>query len=646
MRNAAFRPIARSLLLSAGMVGAVSSAHAVQAAGEADLGGLSLEELGNIQVTSVSKRAERLLDAPASIYVITHEDIRRSGVTRLPDALRLAPNLQVGQSNASQYAISARGFNNIGNKLLVLVDGRTVYTPFYSGVLWDTQDVMLSDIDRIEVISGPGGSLWGANAMNGVINIITRSSAGTQGTLVSAGGGNFENRLAVRHGGKLGEEGSYRVYARVFERDNTENAAGAARADNWDKRQAGFRADWGKSASNVTLQGDYYELDFEPNIVGQASKTGGNLLARWSQALRGGSTLRLQAYYDHSERKEPFTFSQSINLADVELQHAFAWNTWGGTHQIVWGAGYRRSRDDVDAHFPAINPLPQTLDPEQRTLAWSNLFIQDEIRVTNELELTLGVKLERNSFTGLEHLPNLRLAWKPHEDQLFWTSLSRSIRAPARLDRDFRVFLQLPGRPLVPVIIGGPNFQSEVAKTIDLGYRAQPSATLSYSATLFHSAYDRLRSGQPPPAEIQNMIYGSTTGLESWLTWQPTPDWRLSGGWTLLRERYKIRQGSRDPTGPSALGNDPAHTWLLRSSYSPKGKFDFDVMLRHVSPLPQPAVPDYTAADVRIGWRMNAKTELSLTIQNAFDSGHGEAGDQATASQFGRTAFFNVRWSL
>jgi iron complex outermembrane recepter protein len=642
MRTIATRPLVRSLLLGLGI--AVSGAARAEGP-EADLGTLSLEELGNIQVTSVSKRAERVLDAAASVYVITGEEIRRSGVTRLPDALRLAPNLQVAQVNSHQHAISARGFNNaIGNKLLVLIDGRTVYTPLFSGVNWDAQDVMLEDVDRIEVISGPGATLWGANAMNGVINIMTKSSTNTKGTLAVAGAGNAENHVAVRYGGGQGAAGnlSFRLYAQAFDQDNTENAAGAAVRDGWDKRQAGFRVDGGADARNFTVHGDYYRADFDPGPAGAGSTTGANLVARWSERLSGGSTLRLQAYYDHSRREDPFTFSHRIDLADIELQHSADW----GNHRIVWGAGYRRSRDSVEAHFPAVNPLPQTLSPERRNLSWSNLFIQDDFRLNDELELTLGAKAERNFYTGVEYLPNLRLAWKPGADKLIWTSLSRSVRAPARIDRDFRLFLQLPGRPLIPVILGGPDFQSEIAKTIDLGYRARPSAMLSYSVTAFHTQYERLRSGQPPPAIVQNMIEGTISGLESWAAFQVTKDWRLSAGWTLMRERLKIMPGSRDPTGPRALGNDPAHTWLLRSSYSPSPKADVDITVRHAGALPAPTVPEYTAVDARIGWRLNAKTELSLTVQNLFDTGHAEFGENANASQFGRTAFLKLTWGI
>jgi len=325
----------------------------------ADLTDLSLEQLANVEVTSVSRRAERLLDAPASIYVITAEDIRRSGVRTLPEALRLAPNLQVARTSAATYAISARGFNNsngLANKLLVLIDGRTVYSPVMSGVFWDMQYVMLEDVERIEVISGPGATLWGANAMNGVINVITRQARDTQGGLAVGGLGNVDQEASLRFGGRLGETGNYRVYGKIYEVQNTRTAAGASLPDGWQMSQAGFRADWGTAQSQLTLQGDTYSGKSENRpLFGPVEISGTSIVGRWTQNFASGSDLRIQAYYDRTDREDRGSFQSSVNVFDFEFQHGIPL----GNHKILWGAGYRHARDEVPPTLSA--PLVPSL---------------------------------------------------------------------------------------------------------------------------------------------------------------------------------------------------------------------------------------------------------------------------------------------
>ncbi|HSV52510.1 MAG TPA: TonB-dependent receptor, partial [Burkholderiaceae bacterium] len=392
-----------------------------QAAGTkvAALADLSLEELGRIEVTSVSRRAERLSDAAASIFVITSESIRRSGATTLPEALRLAPNLQVTRLNASQYAISARGFNNaIGNKLLVLIDGRTVYAPFFSGVFWDQQDVMLEDVERIEVISGPGATLWGANAVNGVINVITRSSADTQGGLVVLEGGNRERGAAFRYGGALGADGHFRLFAKTAKADHTSTAAGARVADGQERTHLGWRADWGEAAHGFTLQGDAYSAKTDdrgslgPFRLGPIEVSGANLLARLTRRLDDGSDFRVQAYYDHTDRIDAFAFQPKERIFDIEFQHGLQLKA----HRILWGGGYRQDRDDIrtGSFFGFVPPA--------RTTRWKNLFIQDEFALGEHLNLVLGAKLESNPFTGTESLPSARLEWKLSERSMVWSS--------------------------------------------------------------------------------------------------------------------------------------------------------------------------------------------------------------------------------
>jgi iron complex outermembrane receptor protein len=462
-----------------------------------EIADLSLEELAGIEVTSVSRRAEPLSAAPASIYVITADAIRRAGVSSLPEALRLAPNLQVARIDATQYAISARGFNNaIGNKLLVLIDGRTVYAPFFSGVLWDQQDVMLGDVERIEVISGPGATLWGANAVNGVINIITRSSAETQGLLAVAGGGDRERGLALRYGTAVGDSGHVRFYAKTTNARHTDTAADTAVADGNERHQLGFRADWNHDADDYTLQGDSYRTRAEYRgrfgtfELTPISTSGSNVLGRWTRRLGGGADLRVQVYFDHSERDDALLYRPRTDLGDAEFQHGLTLDN----HRLVWGAGYRRAQDHIDPglFFGFV--------PASRTLTWTNLFVQDDVKLASGLDLTLGLKFERNDYTGTETLPNLRLAWQPAAGQLLWGAISRAVRAPARLDRDLR--LPPAGPPYI--IAGGPDFVSEVANVLELGYRAQPTPEWSYSATAFLHDWQRLRSGQPPPnAQVQ-----------------------------------------------------------------------------------------------------------------------------------------------
>jgi iron complex outermembrane receptor protein len=627
------------------------------------LADLTLEQLANIEITSVSRRAERLSDAAASIYVITNDDIRRAGVRTLGDALRLAPNLQVARTSASGYAISARGFNNsngLANKLLVLIDGRTVYSPVMSGVFWDQQDVMLEDVERIEVISGPGATLWGANAVNGVINVITRSAQDTQGALLAAGVGNRDNGASFRYGGKLWEDGSYRIYGKRFDLQNTENVAGASLPDGWQRGQVGFRTDWGKARHNLTIQGDTYHGKTENRPIGGPVEVSGmNLLARWSQQFSSGQDLRVQTYYDNSERQDRLGFQGDTDVFDIEFQHGIP----VGAHKIMWGAGYRNSSDTVPDTL-VTNPLIALVNrfiPPSRTLTSQNLFVQGEFNLTDRLELTAGIKAESNDYTGTEYLPSVRAAWKLADNHLLWSAASRAVRAPARLDRDFYLVavgalapVLLPTLPVVPpdgrgFILGGPYFESEIAKVYEIGYRAQPNSTLSYSITAFRHDYEKLRSGMPPPAFIENRIQGFTNGIEAWATLQATRNWRLSGGVTTLHKKLSVESGSPDPTGPIALGSDPDQQWMLRSSHDLSGGHELDFMLRRVGALPvqpannvaRPDVPAYTAFDLRWGWRANRALEVSLTLQNLADREHAEFD---STSLFGRIAFLKLVW--
>jgi len=587
------------------------------ALGSRDLADLTLEQLSEIVVTSVSRREEPLGTAAASVYVISAADIRASGATTLPEALRLAPNLHVARALAGQYAISARGFNStIANRMLVLIDGRTVYSPLFSGVFWDIQDVMLEDVAQIEVISGPGGTLWGANAVNGVINVITRRAAETQGTGAAAGFGPRERMLAARHGGQLGA-GHYRIYAMTGQRDAALGAGGNRLGDAVRHSQVGFRADWGRPVDGFTLQGDTYRTDVDP-IPQRREMRGANLLGRWNRTLAGGSQLRLQAYYDHTEREHFATFIERLSTFDVELQQALpAWRD----HRIVWGGGYRLARDRIE-NFPT-----QAFLPPDRNLAWWNLFAQDEIALRTDLALVIGAKLEHNDYTGIELLPNLRLAWQPSRGQLLWAAVSRAVRAPSRLDRE----LFLPGVPPHVVLAGGPNFVSEVSNVLELGYRTQATRTFAYSVTAFHHQHERLRSIEARAAgpQFENWIEGRTNGIEAWGEWQPTRNWRLAGGFALLDQQFRRLPGSAGIGGAAQLGNDPSHWWSLRSTLALTPAHTLDVLLRGVDALPDPPVPSYRSLDAQLRWRLSRELEVSLIGRNLLDRRHAEFGSPA-----------------
>ncbi len=639
MRRCRPRPAARALAVLGVCLGQAAYAAAPQ------LADLSLEELLNIEITSVSKRPERLTDAAASVFVITHDDIRRSGARSLPEALRLAPNLQVARASASAYAISARGFNSSArNKLLVLIDGRSVYSPLFSGVFWDVQDVMLEDIERIEVISGPGGTLWGTNAVNGVINVITRPAKDTQGGLLAIGVGNHEAEGAARQGGSLGAKGHYRVYGKYFDIDHTRTATGAARDDAWHKGQIGFRTDWADGDDSFSIQGNAYrgaEGQPAPGTIstgavftlGTIRISGTNLTARWECRLEGGSTFALQAYYDRTERVVPPTFSETLDIVDVQFQHTLRSR---GRHSLTWGAGYRHSFDRV------TNSQYVAFLPAEENQAWSSLFIQDEMRLRDDLRLTLGARLERNDYTGLEFLPSARLAWKPAPEHLLWTAASRAVRAPSRLDRDTFV----PGVPPY-LLAGGAPVRSEIATVLELGYRGQPAPQLSYSVTLFHADYDHLRS-QELDAGGTFLFFGSKMegrayGAEMWGSYQASRIWRLSAGLTLLDMDLRRKPDSTDPFGPSVLGNDPEYQWNVRSSWDLTPRHELDVLVRRIGALPNPRTPAYTAVDARLGWRVNRHATLSLALRNLFDTAHTEYTQSTIQGEFGRSVFLQLQ---
>jgi iron complex outermembrane receptor protein len=606
-------------------------AHALVAPSPVDLSGMSLEELGQLQVvTSVTGRPTRLQDAAASIYVITAEDIRRSTATTLPEALHLAPNLQVAETNAGQYAIGARGFNNgIGNKLLVLIDGRIVYSPLFSGVFWDEQDLLLADIERIEVISGPGATLWGANAVNGVINIITKPAASTAGGYAEATGGGRGSQLGARYGAAIDDHTHYRVYAKRLNRSATELADGTELPDAAGKSQAGFRVDWQHAGAQATLQGDAYHGGDSPASNLSPRLAGGNLLGRWQQQREDGSNWQLRLSYDRASREDNVLFYENTETLDLQFSHALSPTA---SQQMIWGGGYRHARSETQA-----NALV-SFDPPTRGLQWANVFAQDEMRMSPALKLTLGAKVETNDYTGAEFLPTIRLAHELGDDRLLWAEASRSVRAPARLDRDFH----LPGH--APYIIeGGPGFVSETANTAELGYRARPNERLDYSLTAYYTQYNHLRAGRNAPTFIENLAYGHTTGLEAWGNAALTPRWRIAFGIT-TQHKSLAALPEAGPGSVANLGNDPSTQWQLRSLADLGHGIDFDLTVRRAGALPQPAVPAYTATDLRLAWRATPTLTAALLVQNAFDPQHVEF--DSPGSEIDRAAFLRLTWAM
>lgn len=607
---------------------------------------LSFEELADIKITSVSKKEERLADAPASVTVITNEDIRRSGATTLPEALRLAPNLQVARVDARNYAITARGFNSpFENKLLVLIDGRTVYSPLFSGVFWDAQDVVLEDIDRIEVISGPGGTLWGANAVNGVINIITRTATDTQGALASAGASSHEKNGAVRYGGKLENDFSYRLYGKYADAKDTQTADGRSTFTGWHREQTGFRMDRNDGSANLTFQGDAYTGDLHQAGTSDIQISGANLLGRIDRKMEGGSNLRFQAYIDHTERNQPRAFIDYLDTIDVELQHTVQ---LAAMHNVVWGTGYRLAMD----HISVNNPTTFAFLPGTQNMHWANIFAQDQIDLSRTVRLTAGMKLENNGYTGNEFLPNLSLSWKPAPGHMLWTSASRAVRTPSRIDRDF----YSPATPIIVggvpsyVIGGGPDFVSEIAKVYQIGYRGQLSSALTYSITGFYSEYDHLRTLEPNPGGFgfvfMNKAEGRSHGVEMSSTWQATHEWRITGGLVNQRLTTHLKPGSADISNTTGLGrNDPHSYWTLRSTYDLAADKELDVVLRHVGRLSNPDVPAYTSMDCRFGWKIRRDLELSVIGQNLLDSSHPEFAAAPNRSEYDRSVFVKLVWT-
>jgi iron complex outermembrane receptor protein len=606
-----------------------------------DLSGLSLQQLGDLQVTSVSKSPELLREAPAAIYVITQEDIQRSGATSLAEVLRLAPNLRITQMGSSNYVLSARGFSgnpeaqSFSNKLLLLIDGRSVYSPLFSGIYLDSQDVLLSDISRIEVISGAGATLWGANAVNGVINVITRPAWLTSGSTAAVTLGDQEMRAAVRYGARAGADGAYRVYAKAFERDAMSLADGSSAGDGWQRAQAGFRLDLNEAAGVATIQGDMYTGSNERAGPGSQGVSGANLLGRW-QGRTARSDYQIQGYFDHVLRGAPVDGARfQVETFDLEGQQSM---TVGARHKLVWGAGGRLSRYHID-NTPTLLFLP-----DSRDLQLWNAFAQDTVSISPSLKLTLGLKLEHNTFSKWEPQPDVRLAWQANDNMMVWAAAARAIRAPTPLDVDV---LERLGD--VDFLVGNPDFRSETVMAYESGFRASVTPTFVMSMSVFYNRYDDLRTVEVSdtpnslPLTWGNRMQGDTWGATAWARWQVNNRWRLEPGLALLRKDLEFKEGASGLIGVGQAGNDPRGHALLSSALDLGHGQSLDLTLRHVGKLPEPALPAYTELSARYAWRVSDAWELSVRGVNLLHESHQEY-PAPSGSRIERGVFAEARW--
>ncbi len=631
-----------------------------------DLTALSLEELANIEVTSVGKKEQKLSQAPAAVYVLTQQDIRRSGATSIPEALRMVPGLQVARIDANKWAISARGFNGqFANKLLVMIDGRSVYTPLFSGVYWDAQDLLLDDIDRIEVIRGPGGAAWGANAVNGVISIITKSAAETQGGLLTAGAGNQEQGFGgVRYGGRLGPSARYRMYSKYFQRDHVWRASGRAAADDWHATRGGFRLDWEASTrDSLTMQCDVFggrsgetlsafslAPPFSRTFDDHIRSTGGNAMGRWTRRVNDNSELALQFYYDRTDRRSA-TIGEIRDTFDLDFQHRFP---LPGRNEIVWGFGHRFTRDRILATEIA------SLHPDRRGEDIVNFFVQDEIALAGEqLRLSFGSKFERNDYTGLEIQPTARLLWMPQPRHTAWAAVSRAVRTPSRGERNASInFAALPGPGGLPVLIqilGNRDLDSEDLVAYEAGYRLQPARRLSLDLASFYSVYRRLVTAEPgapflapgprphlvSPLNLTNGSRGDAYGLEVAANWHAHDRFRLAAGYAGLH--FALR-GSGQAVVDQGSGN-PSHEFHVRAALDLSPTVQLDAAVYRVGAL-RIGVPAYTRLDTRLGWQPTRSLDLSLIGQDLQGGRHIEfvAETLIPPTAVGRSLFGKIAW--
>jgi iron complex outermembrane receptor protein len=619
----------------AGLAGLVLSASAGRAQTIDELRGLSIEQLAAIQVTSVSKSAEPLSDAPAAIFVISHDDVIRSGATTIPEMLRLAPNLEVVQLNSTSYAISARGFNvgdnaSLSNKLLVLIDGRSVYSPMFGGVYWDMQSVPPEDIERIEVISGPGAALWGANAVNGVVNIITRSSSDTQGGLLTLGAGNLEQDVGLQYGGRINADLTYRVHGEFSNFAAYQQANGSSAGDQWSRPSGGFRLDWKHPDDSVSLQGDLLTSEQQPG----GFVRGSDAVATWHHDFSDTSSLQLLAYYDNEYRSVNNGSSFTVNTYDIEVQHNF---TAGGWNNIVWGAGER-------AVTYSFENTDLALVPPKQTLNLANIFVQDTVPLAARLKLTLGLKLEDEPYAGWQFMPSVRIAWKVTDTALLWAAVSRALRSPTPVDTNIQEYVGG-----VDFLKGSTAFRPETLTAYEIGARAQVTPEASVSVSTYYDVYDNLRTIDPSntptalPLQFGNQMTGRVYGVEVWGTYQVASWWRLSAGFNLQHEDLTFQAGALTSVGLAFVADDPNQRATLHSAMDLGEDVTWDAYLREVGSLQHPQVPGYAELDTRLGWNVTKALQLSLSGFNLLHARHEEFIEGGVTTEVPRSVLAQAR---
>lgn len=584
---------------------------------------MNIEQLMDIQITSVNKKAEKLSDTAAAVHVVTSDDIRRSGAATLVEALRLVPGVAAAQINIGTTALSVRGFNSrFANKLLVLVDGRSIYTPLFSGVYWEIQDTLMEDIDRIEVIRGPGGAVWGANAVNGVINIVTKSAEHTQGTFLSVTGGTEEQGTgSIRYGSKINENTFYRVFYKYFNRDRFKTNPGTPANDHWSAHRGGFRVDWKPTdVSSLSFGGEVYSTkSFSPTGDNSVQEfNGGHFRVHWDRQFSDDSSLSLNAYYDRTETSTAalVEFRDSYN---VELRHQAA---LGERHALNWGVQYQLTTDET---FQVSGLLSMT--PSESADQVQSLFLQDQISlIEDELTATLGVKLSHNDYTGNEIQPSARLTWKASENQTVWAAVSRAVRTPSRAEITFRSLAPVAFPPGASTVTqGAPNLVSETLIAYELGYRVKPSSKVSLDVATFYNEYDSVAGttttlGAPPivaTTTLNRDNEGSTYGGEVSLAWQAAANWRLLANYSLLQMHI---------TGGGVNESSPQQQIHLQSRLDLTPKIEFDTILSFVDALPDQGVSDYVRVDARIGWKPTEKLRVSVGAKSLFEPYRREFG--------------------
>lgn len=607
---------------------------------------MTVAELLAQRVISVTRTPDAMFTTAGNVTMIGSNSARITGAATLPELLRLAPNLFVAQGTAYDWAVGARGFvrsNTRVNKLLVQIDGRTVYSPVFSGVFWDSQDVFMPDLERVEVFSGPAGVTWGANAVNGVINILSRSARDTTGGVAYAGLGNESRlQLGVRQGGRLGEDTWYRVYAKRMQMDTTLAGTSRRRAeDAWDFDQAGFRIDSGDAAYRGawTLQGDVYRGDYDSPGSLAGRNEGGNLLARWSRSFSDQSQLDLRVYHDYVMRHLESTVTEHLRTTDLEVQHRIAFTP---RHRLEWGAGYRYIDESMRSDSPGFSFVPEHVD-----LRLASLFLQDEYAILpDRLRLISGIRLEDNSYSGLEAQPGLRLVWSVHPHHTVWSAASRATRTPSRIDAD----LFVPNQPPF-LVAGGPDFTSETVYAYEIGWRGRLAAGLSASATAYVHEYHRLRTVEAgAPMVIANGADGRSSGVELFVDWEVMPRWRMRLGYFGLHDETTIRQGGADIEGGLGEASHPDYQVLLRNTFDITPNLSLWLGARSVGRVPAHAngvdvgaVPAYTELDANLSWTIRPGIEWSVTGRNLLHDSHPEIGAPATRREIQRSVRTMIR---